>query len=87
MYAESVVGVVLRSGVGHQFGKSFPAERGEHVDPLCPSFHEQFGTGVLGDESVFLKSTECRVQRSVRKRSKSSEQAGQPLAELVAVHG
>ena len=69
VHAEAVVGVVLRTGVGHQFGEALPARVGELVDaPRAAQLRRPVRCGVLDDQAVGLHPAQRRVQRTVGER-------------------
>src|SRR5215213_5796886 len=66
MNAEPVVGVVLRTRVGHQLGETLLARVGELIHPACTA---HLGVSVwrriLHDQPVGLHPAQCWIQRAV----------------------
>src|SRR5581483_9502685 len=85
VYAESVVGVVLWACVGDKLGESLPARVRQSVDAPGTPYRGARGRRVLDDQPVGLHPAQRRVQRTVRKGAKGSEQTRQSLAEFVAM--
>src|SRR3954453_1242941 len=84
---ESVVGVILRTGVGHQFGEALLTRVGELVDATsAPHLRDSLWCRVLDDQAVGLHASQRRVERAVRERAKRPEQTCQPFAQFIAVH-
>lgn len=86
VHTEAVVGVILRAGVGDEFGETNPAGLGQHVDATTTTHLGAVGTRVFIDQPVGLHPAQRRVERPVRERTERAQQPGEPLAQLVAVH-
>src|SRR5215470_8005591 len=87
MHTEPVVRVVLWTGVGHQFAEALLAVIGEPVHAPCTThLRGPLRRGVLDYQTVGLHAPQRGVKRAVGERPKSSQQAGQPFTQLVAVH-
>ncbi|CDZ89816.1 hypothetical protein RHRU231_560070 [Rhodococcus ruber] len=87
VHAETVVGVVLRTGVGHQLGEALAPLRSELVHATRSSLDGAGWSCVLLDESVGLHPSQRRIEGTVGEGAERAEQPGQSFAELVAVHG
>ena len=93
--AEALVVVGLRTDLGQQLGEVLLALGGEPVDPLAAlGPGTEAGTGrlllqrlLLVDPAGLGQPAQRRVERTVGEGPERAEQRGQPLAQLVAVHG
>src|ERR1700694_1459681 len=88
MDTEPVVGVVLRTGIGHELGEPLLTGVGEPVDAACAThLGDAVWSRILDDPAVGLHASQWRIQRAVREGTKSSQYARQSFAQLVTVHG